>query len=426
MTFEILKPCWESKKVNPSQPATKHHPEHVLGKPHLDQNVDNIFKHLKLEDTLSQEYAEQPEDDQQAYERKDNIEVARLILDESELEAEFTFAIWTFLRELEAIKVMLQSTWLQYLRGNMELMQAGFVTNTAIDLVRRAEAEFDISLKRPSKYPATQYPIGTLPMIIFYAHLDQANGKPLDFDPRMPDAVVICGCSICQFTLYVPHIMCKMYLSLLEGRKLQRVTPGNETIGLPLFSRMQTMIHSELYDAMNPSQIAEDRMRIMLPDVISIALLHRGHFFEDEIVHAGRHIYERRSIPIWVSFAFSVHLDIADLRDMLGRSPLSDLQNAVRDAKARHKIHLDWVNAVGSEVWSETQEQHYNEFTSDFYNWTVAGSFGLMRGGKEGLKDFPLTCATMKLQLFLELNLFGRTLMNDTCKSHQLKLFHQN
>ena len=65
------------------------------------------------------------------------------------------------------------------------------VTNLAVDLVRRAEADFETILRRPRKYPVAKYPTGSLPFLIFKLHLPYQNGGTLDFNPDEPHAIII-------------------------------------------------------------------------------------------------------------------------------------------------------------------------------------------------------------------------------------------
>ncbi|KAF2868870.1 hypothetical protein BDV95DRAFT_596572 [Massariosphaeria phaeospora] len=70
--------------------------------------------------------------------------------DESEKEEEFWFAFGVFLQELQSLRDIASETWLKYKQGEVDLVVAAMVTDTAIKLAQRAEAEFDTVVERPN------------------------------------------------------------------------------------------------------------------------------------------------------------------------------------------------------------------------------------------------------------------------------------
>jgi hypothetical protein len=56
------------------------------------------------------------------------------------------------------IRDIVQETLFEHRDGKTDSIKASLIANTAIDLVRHAEAEFDLALERPSKYPAKTFP----------------------------------------------------------------------------------------------------------------------------------------------------------------------------------------------------------------------------------------------------------------------------
>lgn len=105
--------------------------------------------------------------------------------DETDLEAEFFFAIFTFICNLQELRDNVQEAWFKYKDGEIDLVQPSLIANTLVDLVRYAEAEFDLQLTRPKKYPAKGFPVWTLPALLF------TNQHP----------TVIKGCTIEEYLL---------------------------------------------------------------------------------------------------------------------------------------------------------------------------------------------------------------------------------
>ena len=133
-------------------------------------------------------------------------------------------------------------------------MQTASATNLAIDLVRRAEADFEAMLQRPPQYPAYKYPTGSLPFLIFKLHLPgYCDGQ---FDLNKPGQVIICGCPACDFLLYVPWAMAREYVgNLKEHPPTFPSSKNNFRVQVPpMYGERVT--HLSLFHAQNPSQKA--------------------------------------------------------------------------------------------------------------------------------------------------------------------------
>lgn len=211
--LQILKPCWEDAKESVPSPKTD---TRSTNPPHDPD--DNMFRYLEVEETVSDEESEGKKETTTAPSSDvKGVPQANIVFDDDkEEEDEFIFAVWSLLQDVMAVRVYVASTWQRYSVGRVELMQAASVTNLAVDLIRRAEADFEACLQRPSKYPAAKYPTGLLPYLIFKLHLPGQNGGPLDFDPDVPCTIAICGCPICNFLLYIPWVMAKSYVDVLK------------------------------------------------------------------------------------------------------------------------------------------------------------------------------------------------------------------
>lgn len=238
--LNVLKPCFQPV----TKPASAAVPKQESNVTTPLQQVNNMFQHLELEDTSLEEEVMTDKTNSNGHNNGSASAPfrAQIDFDDQETEDEFLFAIWSFLHDVQAVRIYIASTWQLYSTGNLELMQAASVTNLAIDLIRRAEADFESTLQRPSKYPAAEYPTGSLPFIIFKLHLPQANGgMPLDIDPDIPRSIIICGCGICDFVLYVPWAMAKCYVGVLKSSPPTFPTVQNDfAVQVPPFPRCQT------------------------------------------------------------------------------------------------------------------------------------------------------------------------------------------
>jgi hypothetical protein len=79
----------------------------------------------------------------------------RLDQDELEVEEELKFAVGVLLQEIQSIRDAACAQWINYKNNEIDLIVAAMTSNTSIRLVQKAEAEFDLVVKRPKKYPQT-------------------------------------------------------------------------------------------------------------------------------------------------------------------------------------------------------------------------------------------------------------------------------
>ncbi|KAK6371290.1 hypothetical protein LTS17_009021 [Exophiala oligosperma] len=425
--LELLQPCCEVPEAPESPPKVK---EEMSETP-LEQ-MNNMFQNLEVEEIQSDD--EEPDIEMKTQRAKQPAPARACIeFKEEEAEAEFLFAIWSFLQDITAVRAYVACTWQLYSAGAIELMQCASVTNFAVDLVRRAEADFEASLQRPLKYPASEFPTGSLPFLIFKLHLDKTNGGPLDFDPDLPFSIIICGCEICDMLLYVPWAMAKSYVNvLLESPPIIPTSNNGFSVNVPGFPSAKTY-RAEFYHAKNPSQKATDDLREILPTSCMLSLLFKKTFIEDEILHAARHLIENHNVPVWVTFAFQVQLDMQRLNTIQPIPAFKGLVESYADTKSRYKAHRDWSKSLGHKIWE--LDGNVRSLVKEFGEWIEGSKCGRadpteyklrLAAGQDmasALKDikriplvelFPLTCGTLKTQMYLEWHASGLKLVNDT------------
>ncbi len=155
----ILKPL--VKELPPRAPR----PKQSRPKSDLDslRDMTNAFSSLSVEAgdeteeiEAESESANRPEEPLESLPPVNPVEIHQ---DESEIESEFFFAIQSFMTNIHELRDIVQETWFLYKDGKVDLVNASIIANTAIDLVRHAESEFDLTLERPKKYPQKLFPV---------------------------------------------------------------------------------------------------------------------------------------------------------------------------------------------------------------------------------------------------------------------------
>ncbi|KAJ9603282.1 hypothetical protein H2200_012060 [Cladophialophora chaetospira] len=427
-----LKPCYEPVKV---KPHTEHKGKEKAKETPLE-HLNNVFEHLEVEDIISddeQDHAGVLADSQIG--SKTEPPRAKIEFSEKEAESEFFFAIWSFMHDAYAVRVYVAATWQLYCDRKIELMQAAQVTNHAVDLIRRAEADFEAGLHRPQSYPAAKYPTGSLPFLIFKIHIPSQTTVPVSWDLDTPFTAIICGCEICDFLLYVPWTTANWYVHVLEEEPPTFPSKKNDFYcQVPPFPDGK-VAGAQFYHARNPSQAAMTALKEILPNFSLLSLMIRGIFLEDEILHAARHILETKVVSIWVSFALQLQLDLERLGQVKPVPAFRDLKQAFEVIRKRADKHFKWTESLEGEIWTKTWQEHVRTLVSQFNEWIDGKNCGksnpielrqhmdaglspqaaMRASGRVPLLDsFPVTCGTMKSELLLEWHTLGLNLVNYT------------
>ncbi|KAL1801524.1 hypothetical protein ACET3X_001866 [Alternaria dauci] len=107
--------------------------------------------------------------------------VSSVVLGEAEEDKEddFWIAVALMLQEQQDMREVVRENWQKYKSGEVDLAVAAMNTDTAIKLAQNGEAKFDLLVPRPQKYPVSEYPVWTLPAVLFYNNLEDMHQWPL-------------------------------------------------------------------------------------------------------------------------------------------------------------------------------------------------------------------------------------------------------
>jgi hypothetical protein len=126
--------------------------------------MENKLAGLIVDDCLDVGVAEPGQD---AEDQLPNVPPVKVEKSQEELEDEFHFQICMLLDELHKIEAVALDLWELYRDGKTDLIVASLATNIAIDFVRQAEAEFQDTVMRLKKYPASKFPVWTSPAVVY-------------------------------------------------------------------------------------------------------------------------------------------------------------------------------------------------------------------------------------------------------------------
>ncbi|KAF1976076.1 hypothetical protein BU23DRAFT_631418 [Bimuria novae-zelandiae CBS 107.79] len=240
---------------------------------------------------------------------------------DSEAEEEFFFAFYSFLKGLHELQDVVQEAWFRWQNFNIDLIAAALLTNTVIDLVRHAESEFDLLLKRPSKYLASMFPVWSLPALLYHRHHPSPDGIGIR-DVVLPSDVHVTiqendyekmHANWCLWPVYTGLRYCVNRIKKsepMDADEDELAAIGADTVG----------------DIKRISNLAKEfRM---------YACATKNFFEQDEVTRSMKLIFSNYRIPIWTTFGIQLLLNIQDIMDF-----------SMREGKG-HKIPFDSLQRI--------------------------------------------------------------------------------
>ncbi|KAF2658695.1 hypothetical protein K491DRAFT_766560 [Lophiostoma macrostomum CBS 122681] len=236
-------------------------------------DLDNRFANLTVEEVV--EVA-----DEVALETKEKglPDVARVILQRSDEEVleELKVAFGLLLQDNESMLQVVLETWAKYKTGETDYIVSAMVADTAIRLALNAEAEFDLIVTRPTKYPANDAEIGS--------------------DPQQQP----------QSTFWPTYTGLRLYLN-----RINEVGPN---------SNIPTIDTGDM-KSLHP----RTRATIEFAQVIRISMLANWPAQLDKINKEVIHMFKEAKIRVGTVFAVQMHLDILDALGKEASRPCFDL-----------------------------------------------------------------------------------------------------
>jgi hypothetical protein len=162
---EVLRPLVPAAKVAKPEPRAT--------------GVENRFSGLTVEEAA--DFATKANTNLEA--TLPPVVAAEIEQSDEEAEEKFSFAIHSFLKGIHEIQNIVQEAWFKRQDFTMDPMAAALLSDNSIDLVKRAEAELDLLLKRPTRFPASKFPVWCLPALLYHHY------HPLSNDLNIRDAV---------------------------------------------------------------------------------------------------------------------------------------------------------------------------------------------------------------------------------------------
>ena len=354
---------------------------------------------------------------------------------------EWFFALHCFFFDMHELRIFLSGLWSIYKAGQIDLATVAVTTNTAYDLMRRAEDDFNTEIRVPKDY-AGMFPDGDVVELYYVDTCLRAGLEPRSLQGR----------SIVDFERW-PFVQESFQLPY---RLLVSFRRGISELGsVPLTRPASVGTYTPGVDRskLSPQELTEQDSGLLMDLLTTI-----GPYVyvadtpnDDELMKGIEGMLPRNKgkIPLWLVVAAQSYLDIHHILMKDADTPLEDLQEFAREAQSTLKEHFAFLEEHSLSTFrAKKSESIVNEILGEIEGWGLKdkltqvmnkemgrGNQRASRSGKsrvwkpnELLKMHPLLAGMMKYTFHLQLQWEGIRLLNETeimTAAHLYNLFKQ-
>lgn len=197
------------------------------------------------------------------------------------------------LADISSIREHIKSLWSMYRDGQMDLHSASVTTNTAVELVRRMQEDYDANFPNHSDFEGLIH--------IFYTAQCVSNGQDPNHRQRPGDAI-----NMAMYDL-ADHILLPAYT--IMASLSDAVVPN----GIPLYKPGHFGFRdlSTAWSQQSPHDKFQDDKLVLFEafsDLSAVAKI--NCFAEDELIRGVRGMAPGKKVPLWLTFAVQNFLDI--------------------------------------------------------------------------------------------------------------------
>ncbi|MCJ1407255.1 hypothetical protein MMC19_001326 [Ptychographa xylographoides] len=350
-----------------------------------------IELHLNATDAVSVEKSKQSKLEQRP----------KVVYDASEAADEETdFAVFCLFEDLRRIRSHLGQVWQDYKSGQLALMTASIITNTAFGFVDDIEKEFRRS--NPMLIRAQFHDNPIMPM---YLATCMRVGVDYDHRDNHEDLYNYQMQEIGEFYMLPIYLLLEAFTRVLQPKHIPIAKRGYYGVYDPKSERKNMTYRQKM---------AEDKIILLeiLPTLCILGQARHTLFALDGVSEGLGNLYRTKKIPLWLVFATQVFLDINHaMRDQIGEAYLQVKRTAIV-TKINISLVMDgplhtanWPKQnqkIAKDLWDFAQEwvmsDGMDRLAQSFYSSSVptrdAEPYGL-------LKSHPLLCGTIDTSLKL-------------------------
>ena len=272
---------------------------------------------------------------------------------------EVYFAIYCFFDDLNRLRDFLRDLWSDYKASRADLITVSVTTNTAIDLVHRAEQDFVAAFPKLDTYDKITG--------VFYLLMCHIRGENAETREQPMDVVNHAMLDVADW-LYLPvNSLLLSFCDVVQPNYAPVMKPGHFGVYNPHADRSKLTVRE---------QLQEDRIILLeaLPEFFIITKINGNLPVADELTNGLRSMFVQKTVPLWVTYAAQIFLDIHHvLRADVVRG-LSELRASGTHAASTLKEYF--ATSKTFENWPAQNEEVVRRINKFVDSWIVQDAFG--------------------------------------------------
>ncbi|KAI9784493.1 MAG: hypothetical protein M1835_003574 [Candelina submexicana] len=267
---------------------------------------------------------------------------------------EVHFAVHCLFNDLDNIRRYLQQVWTGCKQGAFDLVAASITTNTAIDFARCLEEDYIETFPSHTSFETH--------VNVLYMQVSYANGYDPGFKERPDDEMNFAIYREAETMLFPTYMLLSSFMDVIEPGSLPVYKPGHFGVHEPA---------SERAPKSSRDRFREDKVVLLetLPDFCVFAQMPGSIPAEDELTRGVREMVKRKEVPIWLTFAAQVFLDIHHtLREQVGIG-IHDLIKSASYAGNNIEGVLEFHNNLRIENWPRSNDRVLHQILDLITDW---------------------------------------------------------
>ena len=396
--LQILHPNWASDTANSahqSKIATPSTNAPAKSECELD-NLVNLYDVLYIDD-LDEDSTAAPTlatpVKNAASPKKRCSETRKIVYEAETTMEEVYFAMFCFFNDLNRLREFLRNLWQQYDAGTLNLMTVSVTTNTAINIVRRAEQDLVTTFPILESYDKITRTISGL----MYEIRGEDPSAPDDPDNVLTNDAIL---NLADWVYLSPHSIIKTFCK------------ATKSYNMSIDNRAD---YAGFY---NPSISSHERMDlngfILIDGLTELSYVAKygydvGLPVVDELIEGLHSAFIDEAVPLWVAYAAQIFVDIQIvLRDNVARG-LSELQTSgtqiASSLKEYHRLNRPVAFAQRPDFFmGKLQELIDNWVLGDAYDHFKYGALELSDPDPTEsfalFKRHPVLCGLFQFKLY--------------------------
>ena len=255
-------------------------------------HIGNIFEGLTLEEPSDEFLSAPPPADAQQFPAEvdtgSHYEAERI----QKIEEQY-LAAHCLLADISSIREHIKSLWTMYRDGKMDLHSVSITTNTAVELVRRMQEDYDANFPGHSDFEGLVH--------TFYVAQCAIQGQDPDYRQRSGDLINMAVYDLADHILLPTYIIMGSLTNVVGPNEIPLYKPGHFGFRDLSTEWSQKSPHDKFQDE-----------RIVLFEAFSgfSAIAKIGCFAEDELIRGVREMTPGKKVPLWLAFAVQNFLDV--------------------------------------------------------------------------------------------------------------------